>query len=73
MDLLDCGTTEIPPLALFRSLPLLKGPFCEAPVRQEPPACLVPSLTVGASRPGGHNPDVALIKQSFSFVRGLQR
>lgn len=41
-------------------------------VRREPPACLVPCPAVGASRPGGHSPDVALIKQSFSFVRGLQ-
>lgn len=50
------------------SQPLLKGPFCEARVRQEPPppGCLARCWRLSA---GGHNPDVALIKQSFSFVR----
>ena len=49
------------------------GTFFRGPgVRLEPPACPVPGPAVGASQPGGHNPDVALIKQSFSFVRSLQ-
>lgn len=44
MGLLDCGATRSPPLALFRSLLLLKGPFCEALVRQEPPPAWCPVL-----------------------------
>ncbi|CAO2640281.1 hypothetical protein LEMLEM_LOCUS25275, partial [Lemmus lemmus] len=45
MGLWGCGATGTsPPLALFRSLPLLKGPFCEAPVRQEPPPAWCPVL-----------------------------
>lgn len=37
------------------------------------PACPVPGLAVGASRPGGRSPGVAFIKQSFPFARGLRR
>lgn len=53
----------------------LTGPFSKAPGCGWTPrlsACPVPSPAVGASQPGGRSPDVALIKQSFSFVRSLQ-
>lgn len=41
MGLWGCGATGSPSLAL---LPLLKGPFCEAPVRQEPQPAWCPIL-----------------------------